>query len=160
MVGYKGFKSTLITHDNSLFVHCINLICWFFFSKLLFIVSGSRSWLHMISKSCWLYNPKISMTWNVTIILCRNIFWEFWEVWHGNIFVLVHMHTSRGIAMGWLGVVEPFSQKPTPPSPHEMTLCPGVYEEPPFWIQVVPLSPPPCHPLILKSLATPLHKRH
>ena len=39
-----------------------------------------------------------------------------------------------------------------------MTLCTVVYGEPPFWVKVSPLSPPPFRPIILKSLATPLHE--
>ena len=41
--------------------------------------------------------------------------------------------------------------------PNEITLCTEVYGEPPFWVPVRPPSPPPpCRPLILKRLATPL----
>ena len=38
----------------------------------------------------------------------------------------------------------------------EMTLCTGVYEEPPFWSPTI-LKSPPLLPLILKSLASPLY---
>ena len=41
-----------------------------------------------------------------------------------------------------------------------MTLCTGVYKEPPFWVQVSPSPlPPRCLPFILKSLATLLLAR-
>ena len=49
-----------------------------------------------------------------------------------------------------------------PPScpPNKITLCTEVYGELPFWVPVSPpprsLVSPPCRPLILKSLATPL----
>ena len=44
------------------------------------------------------------------------------------------------------------SRSSAPLTPHEMTLCTGVYGELPFWV----LASPPCRPLILKNLATPL----
>ena len=47
----------------------------------------------------------------------------------------------------------PLAESLSPPlAPNEITLCKEVYGELPFW---VPVSPP-CRPLILKSLATPL----
>ena len=53
------------------------------------------------------------------------------------------------------------SQKPSPLSvpPNVMTICTGVYGEPPFWVLVNPLLSSPCRPLILKSLATSLSQR-
>ena len=65
---------------------------------------------------------------------------------------------SWGVASGGGGGggVEPLSQKPHPLElPNEMTLCTGVYGELPFWV----LVSTPCRPLLLKSLATPLHLR-
>ena len=75
--------------------------------------------------------------------------------------------------MGWLvtwgggmqgrsqgaGGLEPLSQKASPhlEPPNEMTLSTGVFGKVPFWVPVKPPQPPPpCRPLILKSLTTPL----
>ena len=70
-------------------------------------------------------------------LICCQQFWP-WEV----------LLIISGVARGGQG----------PPLPqNEITLCTEVYGELPFW---VPVYPPPCRPLILKSLATPLLTAH
>ena len=60
----------------------------------------------------------------------------------------------RGVARG--GRAGDWAPPPQSDAHSPPPTCTGVYEEPSFWVLVSPL--PPCSPLILKSVATPLLK--
>ena len=75
-----------------------------------------------------------------------------------SILIVTSQHdVTSGVARGSQGGDCPLAETLPPSCPHEITLCTEVYGESPFWVPVSPphLSPP-CRPLILKSLATPL----
>ena len=84
--------------------------------------------------------------------LLRALVRTLWEIWAPT----TALPEARGVAKG-LRNLSPLSQMPTPlEAPNEITLCTGVYGEPPFWVTVRPPPPPHCKPLILKTRVRPL----